>query len=242
MADARGLRLAIAWKSSRHPDGNMTLSNPARAPLARAIAACLFAFATLPALAQETVELETVEVTSAKLPVNLRDATAAVSVVSGDELRARGATDLRTALSLVAGVDIAPGGDSGPAGSVPALWGLREFDAFLLVVDGVPWGGAFNPALVTMNLNNVDRIEVVKGAAPRYRPCQRDQPARSSDRPWCSPSTNTDCCQRSVLVDNGRPSAKRALPRVPTPTSIDARPWPAARCSTWMTPTKLVAP
>jgi len=142
------------------------VSLPSRSSLSHAIVACLFGFAALPALAQETVELETIEVTSAKLPVNLRDATAAVSVVSGDELRARGATDLRTALSLVAGVDIAPGGDSGPAGSVPALWGLREFDAFLLVVDGVPWGGAFNPALVTLNLNNVDRIEVVKGAAP----------------------------------------------------------------------------
>ncbi|MDB6164082.1 MAG: TonB-dependent receptor [Xanthomonadaceae bacterium] len=134
--------------------------------LAHAILACLLGSATLPALAQDSVELETVEVTSAKLPVNLRDATASVSVVTGDDLRARGATDLRTALSLVAGVDIAPGGDGGPAGSVPALWGLREFDAFLLVVDGIPWGGAFNPALVTMNLNNVDRIEVVKGAAP----------------------------------------------------------------------------
>lgn len=144
----------------------MVSPKPSRSTLAAAIAACLLGLAALPALAQETVELETVEVTSAKLPVNLRDSSATVSVVSGDDLRARGATDLRTALSLVAGVDIAPGGDGGPAGSVPALWGLREFDAFLLVVDGIPWGGAFNPALATLNLNNVDRIEVVKGAAP----------------------------------------------------------------------------
>ncbi|MEP7044580.1 MAG: TonB-dependent receptor, partial [Dokdonella sp.] len=80
--------------------------------------------------------------------------------------RARGATDLRTAMALVAGVDIAPGGDGGPASSVPALWGLREFDAFLLVVDGIPSGGAFTPALATLNLANVERIEVLKGAAP----------------------------------------------------------------------------
>lgn len=119
-----------------------------------------------PVLAQEAVELETVEVTSSKIPLNLRDSTATVTVVDGEDLRRRGATDLRTALALVAGVDIAPGGDGGPAGSVPALWGLREFDAFLLVVDGVPWGGAFSPALATMNLNNVERIEVLKGAAP----------------------------------------------------------------------------
>jgi len=134
--------------------------------LTHAILYSLLSVAAAPAFAQDMVELETVEVTSAKIPVNLRDSTATVTVVSGDELRARGATDLRTALSLVAGVDIAPGGDGGPASAVPALWGLREFDAFLLVVDGVPWGGAFSPALATMNLNNVERIEVVKGAAP----------------------------------------------------------------------------
>jgi iron complex outermembrane receptor protein len=110
--------------------------------------------------------LEPVEVTTEKVPVALRDVAANVSVVSGEELRARGATDLRTALSLVAGVDIAPGGDGGPASSVPALWGLREFDAFLLVVDGIPSGGAFTPALATLNLANVERIEVLKGAAP----------------------------------------------------------------------------
>jgi outer membrane receptor protein involved in Fe transport len=43
---------------------------------------------------------------------------------------------------------------------------LHEFDAFLLVMDGVPWGGAFNPAITTLNLNDVQRIEVLKGAAP----------------------------------------------------------------------------
>ena len=116
--------------------------------------------------ADEPQTLEPVEVTTSKIPVALSDVAANVNVVSGDELRARGATDLRTALSLVAGVDIAPGGDGGPASSVPALWGLREFDAFLLVVDGIPSGGAFTPALATLNLANVERIEVLKGAAP----------------------------------------------------------------------------
>lgn len=160
------------------PWRNPVLSMQFRTALSDAIVGSLLAVLALPAFAQqpksvepksvepESVELETVEVTSTKIPINLRDSTATVTVVGGDELRQRGATDLRTALSLVAGVDIAPGGDSGPAGAVPALWGLREFDAFLLVVDGVPWGGAFTPALATLNLNNVERIEVVKGAAP----------------------------------------------------------------------------
>jgi len=73
---------------------------------------------------------------------------------------------MASALSLVSGVEAPAGGDAGPSSAVPAFWGLHELDAFLLVVDGVPWGGAFNPATATLNLNNVQRIEVLKGAAP----------------------------------------------------------------------------
>ena len=128
--------------------------------------AAAFGLAGTFAQAQETTALEPVEVTTSKIPVALSDVAANVQIVTGEELRNRGAMDLRTALSLVAGVDIAPGGDGGPASSVPALWGLREFDAFLLVVDGIPSGGAFTPALATLNLANVERIEILKGAAP----------------------------------------------------------------------------
>src|SRR5882757_9122949 len=87
---------------------------------------------------------ETIEVTATRIAEDVMLVPASVTVIDGDELRARNANDLQSALALVSGVSIAPGGDTGPAGSVPEMWGLREFDAFLLVVDGVPWGGAFN--------------------------------------------------------------------------------------------------
>lgn len=109
---------------------------------------------------------ETIQVTATRVPEDVEGVPASVTVISGDELRARGADDLPSALAGVAGVSVAPGGDAGPAGSVPELWGLREFDAFLLVVDGVPWGGAFNPALTTLDLTDVDRIEILRGSAP----------------------------------------------------------------------------
>jgi outer membrane receptor protein involved in Fe transport len=131
-------------------------------PLAAALAIALHTSALF--AAEET--LPTIEITTSKLAEPVEQTPAMISVVSGDELRARGVVDLRTALSLVAGVDIAPGGDAGPAGSVPGMWGLREFDAFLLVVDGIPSGGAFNPALTTLDLTDVERIEVLRGAAP----------------------------------------------------------------------------
>ncbi|MES1243169.1 MAG: TonB-dependent receptor [Acidobacteriota bacterium] len=109
---------------------------------------------------------ETIQVTATRVPEDVESVPVSITVLSGDELRARGATDLASALATVAGVAIAPGGDGGPAGSVPEFWGLREFDAFLLVVDGIPWGGAFNPALTTLDLTDVERIEILRGSAP----------------------------------------------------------------------------
>lgn len=109
---------------------------------------------------------ETVEVTATRLPEAPSEIPASIEVFTGDELRARGARDLRSALSLAIGVEIAPGGDAGPASAVPDFWGLKEFDAFLLVVDGAPWGGAFNPALTSLNLTDIERIEVLRGPAP----------------------------------------------------------------------------
>jgi len=111
-------------------------------------------------------QLDTVQVTATRDPEPVVQVPASISIVTGAELRERGANDLRTALSLVVGVEGTPGGDGGPAGSVPALWGLREADAFLLVVDGVPWGGAFNPATPSLDLVGVERIEILRGPAP----------------------------------------------------------------------------
>src|SRR5262249_28600633 len=108
----------------------------------------------------------TVEVTATRLAEDPAEVPAPIEVFTGEELTARGARDLRSAMALAIGVEIAPGGDAGPASSVPDFWGLKEFDAFLLVVDGVPWGGAFNPALTTLDLNDLDRIEVLRGPAP----------------------------------------------------------------------------
>src|SRR5262245_31551705 len=109
---------------------------------------------------------EYVEVTAKGLETDPAAVPAMVTVIDGDEARDRNADDLRSTLAGVAGADVAPGGDGGPASSVPEFWGLKEFDAFLLVVDEVPWGGAFNPALSTLSLEDVDHVEVLRGPAP----------------------------------------------------------------------------
>lgn len=139
--------------------------------LAHGLAACGFsavAAAQAPATAQTQVPAirEQVEVVATRLPEAPHDVPVSIEVIDGETLRAIGATTVRDALALAAGVEVAPGGDGGPAGAVPEFWGLREFDAFLLVVDDIPWGGAFNPALTTLNLRDVERIEVLRGSAP----------------------------------------------------------------------------
>lgn len=115
---------------------------------------------------EKATPIKPVEVVATRIPESPHDVPASIEVISGEDLRARGVSTLRDALSLAAGVAIAPGGDSGPASAVPEFWGLREFDAFLLVVDDVPWGGALNPAIATLSLRDVDRVEVLRGPAP----------------------------------------------------------------------------
>src|ERR1043166_199875 len=119
-----------------------------------------------PAGADDATRIEQVTVTATRVPEPIDQVPADLSLVTGDELLARDALDLRAALSLVPGVEAPSGGDAGPSSAVPSFWGLHEFDAFLLVVDNVPWGGAFNPAISTLDLTDVQRIEVLKGAAP----------------------------------------------------------------------------
>src|SRR5579862_5359892 len=111
-------------------------------------------------------ELSVITITATRIPEPIDQIPASLSVVTGDELRARDARDMASALSLVSGVEAPASGDAGPSSAVPSFWGLHEFDAFLLVVDQVPWGGAFNPGITTLNLNDVERIELLKGAAP----------------------------------------------------------------------------
>ena len=109
---------------------------------------------------------DAVVVTATRIPEPSDQIPADISLISDDELVARGALDIAHALSLVPGVEAPAGGDAGPSSAVPSFWGLHEFDAFLLVVDGIPWGGAFNPGITTLDFNNLERVEVLKGAAP----------------------------------------------------------------------------
>ena len=109
---------------------------------------------------------EPILVTATRVPEPEITAPGADTLISGEDARSRGASDLRSALAPAAGVEVLPGGDTGPAGSVVAMQGLTEMDAYLLVVDGVPYGGSFNPNTAALDLIDIDRIEVLREAAP----------------------------------------------------------------------------
>jgi iron complex outermembrane receptor protein len=142
------------------------LRHPGPLYLAAALITAVSTQTAAQARPDSAVTIPPVEVVATRIPHLPHEVPASVEVITGHDLRARGATTLREALALASGVAIGHGGDGGPASAVPEFWGLREFDAFLLVVDGVPWGGALNPAISTLSLRDVERVEVLRGPAP----------------------------------------------------------------------------
>jgi iron complex outermembrane recepter protein len=86
-----------------------------------------------------------------------------VHVITGEQLRRENVTNLAEALQDVVGLDTGQGSDNGARLPNIGMWGLKEFDALLITVDGVPVGGPFNPSLSQINVEDIDHIEIVKG-------------------------------------------------------------------------------
>ena len=159
------LRHVNMWNRYRH-ESHLDASRSSQPLKMMAIASCAVGVLCAMPIVSVADILDAIVVTATRIPEPVDRIPADLSVVSGTEMAARGATDMAGVLSLVPGVEAPAGGDAGPSSAVPSFWGLHEFDAFLLVVDGVPWGGAFNPAITTLDLTGTERVEVLKGAAP----------------------------------------------------------------------------
>ncbi|HTO88143.1 MAG TPA: TonB-dependent receptor [Thermoanaerobaculia bacterium] len=106
---------------------------------------------------------ETVVVSATQGPETELEIPGEATVVTGEELRARGVTNLADGIQDVMGLDTGQGSDNGPRQPNVGLWGLKEFDALLFMVDGIPVGGPFNPSLSQINIADIDRVEIVKG-------------------------------------------------------------------------------
>ncbi len=112
-------------------------------------------------------QLVNIQVTSvSKKEEKLTDAAAAISVLSNDDLRRSGATSVAEALRLVPGMDVAQ------INSSPWAISARGFNephsrSLLVLVDGravySPWDGGVTWNLQQQMLEDVDRIEVIRG-------------------------------------------------------------------------------
>ena len=132
--------------------------------LALAIAAVLLTASTA-ATAQEAVDttrLPELVVTPTRLPTPADAVVSSVTVITGDDLRARGVRFVQDALREVPGAAVVQGGSFGGVSSLFLRGG--ESDYVKVLIDGVPAnqsGGAFNWANLTTD--NVDRIEILRG-------------------------------------------------------------------------------
>lgn len=102
-------------------------------------------------------------VSATRTPRDQVDVPNATAVVTGQELRRRGTRTLAEALQDIIGLDTGEGSDNGARLPNVGMWGLKEFDALLFTLNGVPVGGPFNPSLSQIPVEDLERIEVVKG-------------------------------------------------------------------------------
>lgn len=136
-----------------------------------ALAACVFLFPALCLAQAQTVPgapatmtaNEQVVVSATRGPAIETEIPGQATIIRGEDLRRENVKTLADALQDVVGLDTGLGSDNG--GRLPnvGLWGLKEFDALLFMVDGVPVGGPFNPSLSQINIDDIDHIEIVKG-------------------------------------------------------------------------------
>lgn len=124
---------------------------------------CLIAAAAIAGTAHATEPLEPIVIAASRTPITADEALASVTVIDRAEIDSSPATDLPDLLTGRAGVDISRNGGRGQNTSVH-LRGTNR-DHVLVLVDGVRVGSATagGAALQSLPLEQIERIEVVRG-------------------------------------------------------------------------------
>src|SRR5213593_1791472 len=135
---------------------------------ARLTAVSFLAFVALPLTAQEqsrdTARAAPIVVTATRVPLSQSALPVAVTVITGEELEARGITTVSDALADVTSAYVAQSGSQGGVSGLHLRGGESKYVKVL--IDGVPAnepGGAYDFGSLTTD--NVDRIEIVRGPA-----------------------------------------------------------------------------
>lgn len=108
-------------------------------------------------------ELEEVVVTATRIYQSLKDVPIATTVITRKQIDGTNAKDVGEVIRGVAGVDIKSYGTSGPGSSVSLRGSTSQ--QVLVLVDGRPINSvsAGSADLSKISLNNVERIEIVRG-------------------------------------------------------------------------------
>jgi outer membrane cobalamin receptor len=130
------------------------------------ISALMFCAMTETAFTQERgVRLGEVVVTATKTEKDIQDMTQSVTVVTGEELRKTGATDVATAIQNATNVHI---GNYGTPGSVESVSIRGAYSSQVLVLlNGIRMNssrdGGFDLSFVPVSVDDIERIEIVRG-------------------------------------------------------------------------------
>lgn len=133
----------------------------AQKPLARCLG-LLLASLVLPAAGQET-SLDTLVITGTRTEKSISDSPVQVTVLQREELEARQVNTVAEALRHIPGVQL--GSIHGDEGDQVIMQGMQG-DQVAVLIDGMPVSASTGSTvnLSRLNLNQVERIEVVRGA------------------------------------------------------------------------------
>lgn len=113
----------------------------------------------------QTIELDTIVVTANKTEQSIQNITSNVTVITAEEIEAKHYTSLAEALNEVTGISFTRNGGIGSVTSL--LVRGSSNNRTLVLIDGIR---VYDPSsttgadFVNINLNNVERIEIIKGA------------------------------------------------------------------------------
>jgi vitamin B12 transporter len=113
---------------------------------------------------QDTTRLKDLVVTATRLPTPPKAVVSSITMITGEDLRARGVHFVQDALREVPGATVVQVGSFGGVSSLFLRGG--ESDYVKVLVDGVPVnqsGGGYNWANLTTD--NIERIEILRGPA-----------------------------------------------------------------------------
>ena len=115
--------------------------------------------------AEEAVELEEVVVTATKVPTSEREIGSSVTVITEEEIKAKGYTAVKEVLKGSLGLDVVSAGGPGAQTSV-FLRGANGYHT-LVLIDGMEAGDSSGTQrlfdFANLTVENIERIEIVRG-------------------------------------------------------------------------------